>query len=195
MAKDLNNIVSSVAGGAEEKKKVEEELKQIVVFILDNEEFAISIEDLREVVKIPEITPIPNAPKFISGILNLRGKIVVVVDLEKRFELVREGKVKPEHIIISEVGNNSFGVIVDSVKEVLRVPVSKIQKAPGLVSAKIHADYIQGVIVFDEEDDKKEKKSKKDNESRLIVLIDLPKMLQEEELLGLGKMVRTATKK
>jgi len=209
---DLKEVIFKVAGDGQVKEKKPEELIQLVVFELDDEEYAVQITDLREIIKIPEITPIPNTPEFIRGILNLRGKIVVAVDLEKRFHLVRENKKAPRHIIIAEVNENVFGVIVDEVAEILRVPVVNIQRTPALVSSKIHADYLKGVVVLDVEDSTEtltEEKCKEilekrkiiesqegamaERESRLLILLDLPKMLQEKELLEIGAEVEKAT--
>lgn len=177
----------------------------MVVFELDKEEYAVRITDLQEIIKIPEITPIPNAPEFIRGILNLRGKIIVVIDLEKRFHLVREEKILSKHIIIAEVNESTFGVIVDQVIEVLRVPITAIQPTPALVSSKIHADYLKGVVVLGDNDSSKELTAKKcralldkqktgeqlkESGARLLILLDLPKMLQDKELLQIEKKVQ-----
>ena len=122
---------------------------QVVVFELDNEEYAVPIEDVREVIKIPEITPVPNSPDFISGLINLRGKILPAINLEVRFSLMREHKdIQAKNIIIVEGGESSFGVIVDTIVEVLRVPSNSIQDAPSAVRTKIGSQYIKGVIVI-----------------------------------------------
>lgn len=195
MSKDFNAVVAEASTSRTKEQKVEE-LIQLVVFELDNEEYAVPIEDLREIIRIPEIAPVPNAPDFIRGILNLRGTIVVVVDLEKRFNLVREGKAPASHIIITEVSDSTFGLIVDKVSEVLRIPVSKIQPTPSLVSSKIHAEYLKGVGVLEEINEVETKEKEKDSakigageKSRLIIILDLPKMLAEEELLHVGNLI------
>lgn len=163
---------------------------QLVVFELDKEEYAVKIAELQEIITIPEVTPIPNAPSFISGILNLRGRIVVVVDLEKRFNLVREhGEVTDGNIIITEVEENNFGVIVDKVNEIITVPLSSVQAAPSLVSTKINAEYLNGVVVLQEKKAANLKESDDKQGSRLVILLDLHKMLQEKELLILSKNV------
>lgn len=185
MPTDFKSVISQAASQRGKKEQIEE-LVQLVVFELDNEEYAVPIEDLKEIIRIPEIAPVPNAPEFIRGILNLRGTIVVVIDLEKRFHLLREGKMSTSHIIISQVKDSTFGVVVDKVSEVLRVPVSKIQPTPSLVSSKIHADYLKGVAVLEEADAVENDKSKK---SRLIIILDLPKMLADEELLRVGSII------
>lgn len=141
---------------------------QLVVFTLDEEEYAVPIADIQEIIKVPEVTPIPNAPQFIKGILNLRGKIVVVIDLEKRFGLVREKIEELKHIIITEVGETNFGVMVNEVVEVLSVPSSVVQPTPKLVSSKIHADYLKGVVVLKETEHEKEVKEVEETRKEVV---------------------------
>ncbi len=150
---------------------------KLLVFTLDDEEYAVNISELQEIIPMLEITHVPNAPDFIKGILNLRGSIVVVLDLEKRFHLERKKKVKQSHIIVTEINNNRFGITVDSVKEILKVSPKEIQKTPDLIATKINADYLKGVVVL----------QKKKQESRLVILLDIQKLLQEKELLNIEK--------
>lgn len=189
---NVEEVIKAVASqGGKVEQKAEEKM-QIVIFELDGEEYAVEIADLQEIIKLPEITPVPNAPQFISGIFNLRGKIVVVVDLEKRFNLARENEKKEENIIIAQVESNLFGVIVDRVAEIKNVPVKNLQTAPLLAAAKIQTDYLKGVIVLEEEkqaDGNLDAAGKDETVSRLIILLDLPRLLKENELLSLGKKV------
>jgi purine-binding chemotaxis protein CheW len=195
----IKDIVSSVASATEEEKKKAVDYTQLVIFELDDEEYAVAIEELQEIIKIPEITPIPNAPEFIRGILNLRGKIVVVVDLEKRFHLERSKPSEPMHITVAEVGGNTFGIIVDQVTEVIRVPISLIQPTPSLVSSKIGSEYLKGVIVLEgdvvagSDDEKTAQTPAKKVETRLLILLDVPKMLQEEEFLNVERVIHEVT--
>ena len=191
---NTKQIIQQVAaqGGRKEEKAVE--TTQMVTFMLDKEEYASAIGDLREIIKIREIVPIPGAPAFIAGILNVRGQIVVVIDLEKRFSLKRENEVKPLHIIIAEVEQTVFGILVDEVTGVLRVPVASIKPTPGLVTSKIHADYLKGVIVMEQGTSEKptgaEKPTDTKKQSRLLLVLDIPRMLSEKELLQFGNVVQ-----
>jgi purine-binding chemotaxis protein CheW len=226
--KTAQNIVERVA---KKQSKPEEKVvptEQLVTFGLDQEEYAAIITDLREIIRIPDIIPIPGAPPFISGILNLRGQIVVVVDLEKRFKLERTKPQDPNHIIIAEVGESVFGIIVDEVTGVIRVPKASIKPAPSLIASKIQSDYLKGVVVMGEQSTSKEdavqekpsptkaeaknsskksassksldtakatkakqtKQEQQQSESRLLLLLDVPKMLSEKELLEFGKSVQ-----
>lgn len=158
----------------EEKKAVE--TVQLIVFELDKEEYGVGITELKEIINVPDITPIPNSPKFISGIINLRGKIVVIIDLEKRFNLVRDtAQPKQRQILIAETDNNTYGLTVDYVKEVLRLPKDAIKKAPELITAKIDSNYLKGVGTM---------------KNRIIVLLDMAKVLSEKGLVELSETMK-----
>lgn len=158
----------------EEGRKTLAKLAQFVVFNLGGEEYGLEILDVREIVKTGQITMVPNMPDFIRGIINLRGKIVVVIDLEKRFLLQREGEYTGKHIIISLAKENMFGLLVDEVTEVLRLPEEAVKSAPELITEKIDSKYLTGVGTV---------------EDRLIILLDVAKVLSEEELVKLSKVV------
>jgi len=160
----------------EEEVKAAEKLIQLVVFSLGGEEYGLPITEVKEIMKTGEITFVPNAPDFIRGIINLRGKIVVVIDLENRFLIEREKEWKGKHIIIIERGENTFGLMVDEVTEVLRLAEEQIKEAPEIITKKIHADYLQGVGTL---------------ENRLIIILNLDAVLSEEEL---AKLSQTAEK-
>jgi len=125
---------------ARPKEEAAKELIQLVVFELDKEEYAVEIGEVREILRMPGVTDIPNSPDFIEGIINVRGKIVVVLDLEKRFNLKREAEKKSLHVVLTEIGDITLGAIVDEVTEVLRIPKDSIEVAPAIISEKIHAD-------------------------------------------------------
>jgi len=148
---------------------------QLVVFKLGNEEYGVEIHEVREIIKKGKVTEVPNAPVFIDGIINLRGKIVVVINLLKRFGTFKEDEHKGTHVIISEVGENSFGILVDEVSEVLRIAKEDIKKAPGIIASKIHADYLRGVGIVGE---------------RLLILLDLMKVLSEKELIEMAELTK-----
>lgn len=192
------DIIKEVVQKDSSKDKKIEETIQLVVFELDKEEYGVEIVELQEIIRMPDITPIPNAPAFIKGIFNLRGKIIVVVDLEKRFNLVRENAGAEGNIIIAEVDKNNYGVIVDKVTEIVNVPMSSIQRTPSLVSSKIQIEYLKGVVVMEKHGNRRNDEAVEDvhnkNDSRLIILLDLPKLLQEKELLSLGKAVQEIIK-
>lgn len=150
----------------EEKK--EEEIKsndterQVVVFKLADEEFGVSIDEVREILKMDFITRVPNTESHIVGVLNLRGKILVIVNLAKKLSLKEKEADKNTRILIVESEEESAGVIVDSATEVMKIPESCIEPAPSVITQKINAEYIESVGIVDE---------------RLIIMLDLKKLL------------------
>jgi len=148
---------------------------QLVVFSLAGEEYGVGILDVREIVRIGKITIIPDSPDFVRGVINIRSKIVGVIDLKKRFTLQREGDQVSKHIVIAETGDGTFGLLVDEVTDVLRLPEEDIKEAPAIITKKIGIDYVKGVGTLD---------------GKLIILLDLGKVLAEKELIELSKVPR-----
>lgn len=150
-------------------QKLSEEL-QLVVFRLGKEEFGVDISQVKEIIKIQEITKIPNSPPFIEGVINLRGAITPVMDLRKRLGIPAGETDENGRIIVVEMGKGTVGAIVDSVAEVLRLPGKNIDAAPGL-TASIDSNYVRGVGKL---------------EDRLLILLDLNKILDEDEIGGIN---------
>lgn len=157
--------------------KTQISLAQMIVFELDQEEYAVPILDVTEVIRKSEITPVPQGPGFISGIINLRGKVVPVLDLEKRFSLIHESDTTPTHIIIAETEkeNAYVGVLVDQVSQVLKIPEDMIKPVPTAVTSKIAKDFLKGVIVLEEE-------NKKEGTERILLILDLRRVLSMEDI-------------
>ena len=148
----------------------EAEVIQLIVFDLGDEEYGANINQVREIIRTGMITPIPDSPDFIRGISNIRGEVPVIIDLKSRFFLPAvKREIEDRHIIITEQDKNIFGLLVDEVTEVLRIPESDIKSAPEIVT-RIDREYVNGVITLD---------------NRLIILLDLAKVLSPEELAKL----------
>lgn len=160
---------SAVPSGEEEGKIIE-----LIVFNLGEEEFGADIDQVREIITVEKITSIPDSPNFIRGVTNVRGEIAVVIDLATRFSLPRKSEVENKHIVITEQEKNLFGLMVDEVTEVQRIPEKVIKATPKLVS-RIDTIYISGVLTL---------------ENRLIILLDLAKVLLEQELAGLAGLAK-----
>jgi purine-binding chemotaxis protein CheW len=143
------------------------DLLQLVVFELGGEEFGVEIMNVQEIIRMPEMTQIPQSPDFVEGVINLRGRIIVVVNLSKRFNLQSRVADENSRIIVVEIGNAVVGMIVDSVNEVLRIPVSSVEPAPELVMSKVSRNYLKGVGKIDK---------------RLLILLDLGRVLTVEEI-------------
>ncbi len=148
---------------------------QMVAFILENEEFAVNIHQVREVLKLTKITPLPRSLEFVEGVINLRGEVIPVLDLRKRFGITETKRDEESRIIIVEVNGNDVGLIVDSVTEVIRMPENEIHEAPGNV-AGARTDLIKAV-------------GKKDD--RLIIILELEKILTSEEQIALEEITLT----
>ncbi len=139
---------------------------QIVGFRIGNETYGVRIGAVREIVRVPEITAVPSAPDTVEGVINLRGKIIPVMDLRKRFGQTEISSDKKNRILVVELDNKLLGLIVNSASEVLKIPPSEIE-APGSVFADGESGYVTGVGKL---------------KGRLIILLDISKLLHRPEL-------------
>jgi purine-binding chemotaxis protein CheW len=144
---------------------MEKEL-QVIGFRIGEETYGVRISAVREIVRVPEITAVPNAPEAIEGVINLRGKIIPVMDLRKRFGLNEVRTDKKSRILIVEIENRLLGLIVNSASEVLKIPPSEIE-SPGHMFSEGESDYITGVGKLGD---------------RLIILLDIAILLQRRQL-------------
>lgn len=148
------------------KPEVREETKQIVIFRLGDEEFGVDILQVREIEKLDQaVTRVPKSPAFVEGVINLRGEIVPIVDLRKRFGLVVRSLTSESRTIIVEVNGNLVGMIVDSVAEVFRINLSAVEESPQLTKG-VDSYFLSGVAKL---------------EDRLIILLNLERALSAEE--------------
>lgn len=147
------------------------ELIQLVSFKLDNEEFGIEVLKVREIIRMVTITHMPNTPSYMEGVINLRGKVIPIVSMRKKFNLMESENNSHTRIIVMDVSGELMGFIVDAVSEVIRVSASEIQPPPNVVSGGIDQECITGVI---------------NQSERLLVLLNLEKLFSgdEKQLLG-----------
>jgi len=138
---------------------------QVVGFRIGNETYGVRIASVREIVRVPEITTVPNAPDMIEGVINLRGKIIPVMDLRKRFGNNADQPDKKNRILVVELDNKLLGLIVSSASEVLKIPPSDIE-SPGSVFAEGESNYVTGVGKL---------------KGRLIILLDIARLLRQPE--------------
>ena len=117
--------------------------EQIVVFRLGGEDYGIEINQVREIIRKREITPVPRQPPYVEGVINVRGTIIPVINLKKRFGLLGDPSTQP-HTIIVESGEGLVGILVDSVSEVIRVPRDRIHHPPP-VSMSVDSEYLRGI--------------------------------------------------
>jgi len=143
----------------------------IVGFRVGGETFGVPITCVHEIVRVPDITSVPDSPEFVEGVINLRGKIVSVVDLRKRFGESNIDPHKKNRVIVVESDGKLVGLIVDAASEVLRIPNVDIEPPPSVLQ-KSESSYVTGVGKF---------------QNRLIILVDLKRVLQRGELRKLDE--------
>ncbi len=150
--------------------------QQLVVFDLADEGYGVDISAVREIIRLQEITHVPRTPEFVEGVINLRGKVIPVIDLRKRFGLAVEAESQDNRIVVVDIGDQDIGVVVDAVTEVLRIPTDSVEP-PASVITTADSDYLLGIAKLD---------------SRLIILLDLQKVLSVDEQGALSEMDLTA---
>jgi purine-binding chemotaxis protein CheW len=148
-----------------ETKKDGSELLQLVSFVIGSEEFGVDILYVQEINRMLQITQVPNAPEFVSGIINLRGRVIPVIDLRCRLGLPPKEHDNNTRIIVIEVNGKTIGFIVDAVKEVIRIPQNITEAPPEIVSG-INSDFIKAVGKLDD---------------KLLILLDLNKVFNADE--------------
>lgn len=149
--------------------------RQIFIFELDGEDYSININSVREIIKSEEkqITNIPNVPDFIRGITNVRGQVVPVIDLEEKLSLAHNDN---NYIVIVELNGTPAGLLVDDVKEVMRVDDNKVRDAPEILEQEIHREYVKNVVVL---------------EDRMIIILDIKAGLTESEAVAVEQLKDT----
>jgi purine-binding chemotaxis protein CheW len=148
--------------------------RQMVVFKVGTEEFALDIMDLKEVVVMRAVTPVPETESHVEGVMNLRGNLVPVLDLRKRLRARSAVEGSERRIIVSSLEGRLVGLIVDGASEVIRVREEMIEPAPDMI-LEMGVGYITGVINF---------------ENRFITMIDLRKALTDEVTRDLDEVMR-----
>jgi len=137
------------------------ELLQLVSFKIGDEEFGVDILKVQEINRMLEVTQVPNAPPYVDGVINLRGKVIPIMDLRSRFGMARRERDKNSRIVVVELSGKIVGFVVDSVNEVLRIPKSVTEPPPPLATG-VDTEYITAVGKL---------------EDRLLILLDLDKVL------------------
>jgi purine-binding chemotaxis protein CheW len=145
---------------------------QVVSFALGSEEYGVEIAQVQEINRMVKITRVPRAPQFMEGIINLRGQLIPIIDLRTRFGMERVERSKHTRIVVTDIGTKRLGMVVDSVSEVLRIPVEQIEPAPDLV-ASADTEYIRGVGKMDD---------------RLIIMLDLARVISTGEKTELEEL-------
>ncbi|MFT6155056.1 MAG: purine-binding chemotaxis protein CheW [Bermanella sp.] len=149
----------------EAKGAIEDPMLQWVTFRLDNETYGINVMQVQEVLRYSEVAPVPGAPPYVLGIINLRGNVVTVIDTRLRFGLMQTETNDQTRIVIIETENQVVGILVDAVAEVVYLRQSEIETTPNVGNEET-AKFIQGVCHKNKE---------------LLILVDLEKMMSDGE--------------
>jgi purine-binding chemotaxis protein CheW len=152
-----HNTMTDLAASGDEQ--------QLVVFQLGAELYGVEIARVHEIIRLQTVTRVPHAPAFVEGVINLRGKVIPVVDLRRRFGLPLADHTRASRIVVVEIGDQVVGIVVDGVSEVLRVNKGTIEP-PSPVVAGIESDYLHGIAKLPE---------------RLVILLNLDRVLARDE--------------
>jgi purine-binding chemotaxis protein CheW len=147
---------------------------QMVVFDLASEYYGVDISDVREIIRMQNITRVPGTPEYMEGVLNLRGKIAPVVDLRKRLNLKVNEQTKESRIVVIDIENKDVGVIVDGVTEVLRIPVSSVEPPSQMLTSGDNV-HLKGIAKL---------------QDKLVILLDMDSILNDCKSLNM-EMIRS----
>lgn len=152
-----------------------EELLQLVSFKIGSEEYGIDILKVQEINRMPDITKVPQAPHYVDGVINLRGKVIPIINTRRKFDLEEKETDKETRIVVVDIDGEVIGLVVDSVNEVLRIPHSIVEPPPN-VTIDSGANYITGVARL---------------EDRLLILLDLGRLVGDtvHEMSGASEKV------
>ncbi len=142
---------------------------QLVVFELGKEHYGVDISAVESIIKMQPITVVPHTPDFVEGVTNLRGSVLPVIDLRKRFGLALDDISKNSRIVVIALGKTKVGMIVDAVSEVLRIPEDAIEPPPPMVTS-VDTSFITGIAKI---------------ENKLVILLELSKVLSLQESMAL----------
>ncbi len=143
------------------------ELLQLVTFGLGNENYAVNILKVQEINRTKEITRVPNAPSYVEGVINLRGRVMPIINLRKIFGLPEKENDSQTRIMIMDIQGITIGLVVDSVSEVLRIPASIVEPTPTMAS-DVNTEFITGIAKL---------------EGRLIILVDVDRLMGKSEVM------------
>ena len=154
--------------------KGEDNLIQLVTFKIGEEEFGVDILNVQEIIRMISITKVPNAPIFVEGVINLRGKVIPVIDIRSRFNMAQAVHDSQTRIMVMNLHGQVIGIMVDAVCEVLRIKESTVEAPPAVV-AGVGAEYMRGVSNL---------------QDRLLILLDLDKLFTEDERQSLSAVAQ-----
>lgn len=172
---EINTETQNIKTSDKISTETDDSQLQLVSFGVGSEEFAVNILQVQEINRMMTITKVPESPECVEGVINLRGRIIPVVDLRKRFDMELTKHVESSRIIVVEVDGRVLGFIVDCVHEVLRINRNIVEATPAITSSSVDSSYIMGIGKL---------------EDRLLILLDLSRLFNLEELRAIDKSAR-----
>ncbi len=163
-APTAGHSLSFFAAPVQDQRAAVEATEHLVTFYLDREEYGVDVRQVQEIRRVGDITSVPRAPEFVRGVINLRGRILPVLDLKRKLALGEVAASRNARIVVVRVRERLLGLLVDGASQVPKIPVSRIEAAPEEVVER-GGDYIRGVAKLDD---------------RLIILVDLERLLAQE---------------
>ena len=176
---------------------------EFFIFELDGTMYAVSVGDVDQVIRIPPITTVPNSPNFILGIFHLRGRVIVVLDLLKRMNLVRKSPLSPYYLFVAHLQKNYFAILIDRIGTVVRIPQQKITEIDPLTEAHMPPRYTRGMFMYLEKEPKVKKNSipdimirpaverehvdKQEKMLRPVLWLNVEELLKQEDLLEVAE--------
>lgn len=160
--------------GGHDSVQSHSELLQLVSFRVGSEEFGLDILRVQEIIRIQQLTRVPNSPEFVEGVLNLRGKVIPVISLRKRIGLEHLSHDEQTRIIVVETSGIVLGFIVDSVSEVLRISEDTVEPPPRL--GRVEREYVSGVGKLD---------------NRILILLDVDRLMSDSEEASSAQLTKT----
>lgn len=151
-----------------------EQNRKVIVFQLENEEYAVGVEQVGSIERLQKITRVPQTDSFVKGVINLRGIVTPIIDLRKRLGIEEAPHTDETRIIIIQLEEIEVGLIVDAANDVIDIPVNRIEQAPEVVGS-VHVDYIEGVAKLDD---------------RLLILLFIERVLTDDDLEQLLEIER-----
>jgi purine-binding chemotaxis protein CheW len=154
-----------------ESNAIAADMLQFVTFNLAGQKYAIDILKVQEINNLRDITPIPNSPSYMEGAINLRGKVIPVLNLRRRLHLQNQELTNLSKIIIIDIKGLILGMIVDSVSDVLRIPADVVEHAPPVASSSIRSELIRGIAKLTD---------------MLVIILDIDELLDSNEISSVG---------
>lgn len=150
--------------------------RQLVVFDLAGEVYGVDISSVREIIRMQAVTHVPNAPDFVEGVINLRGRVIPILDLRRRFGLRVSEETRESRVVVVDIAGQNIGIIVDAVIEVLRLAADAIEPASSLITTE-DCYYLEGIAKLD---------------GKLLILLDLNLVLSTDEHAALRQAQQAA---